>query len=58
MAIQEGAKAPKIELMDDVGNPFELSSLLGKSVVLFFYPKANTSGCTIEAAEFRDAAFR
>ena len=55
MAIKEGAKAPKIELMDDAGNPFELSSLMGKSVVLFFYPKANTSGCTIEAAEFRDA---
>ena len=55
MAIKEGAKAPKIELLDDAGNPFQLSTLKGKTVVLFFYPKADTPGCTKEACEFRDA---
>ena len=55
MAIEAGAKAPKIDLLDDAGNPFKLSALKGKTVVLFFYPKADTPGCTKEACEFRDA---
>ena len=50
----EGDAAPEIELADDGGNPFRLSSLKGKNVVLYFYPKANTSGCTKEACAFRD----
>jgi len=50
----EGDAAPEIELADDGGNPFRLSSLRGKNVVLYFYPKANTSGCTKEACAFRD----
>jgi len=41
-------------LPDQDGNPVSLSSFHGKTVVLFFYPKADTPGCTIEACEFRD----
>jgi len=50
----EGQPAPEIELADHAGQPFRLSSLRGKNVVLYFYPKANTSGCTKEACAFRD----
>jgi peroxiredoxin Q/BCP len=49
-----GAKAPDIKLPDDSGAPFQLSKLKGTDVVLFFYPKAGTPGCTAEACEFRD----
>ena len=41
-------------LPDQDGNPVSLSSFHGKAVVLFFYPKADTPGCTVEACEFRD----
>ena len=41
-------------LPDQDGNPVSLSDFHGKTVVLFFYPKADTPGCTIEACEFRD----
>jgi peroxiredoxin Q/BCP len=41
-------------LPDQDGNPVSLSSFHGQTVVLFFYPKADTPGCTIEACEFRD----
>jgi peroxiredoxin Q/BCP len=54
--LQEGQPAPDIHLNDDQGNPFVLSGLKGKTVILFFYPKADTPGCTIEACEFRDSA--
>ena len=54
MALTEGIKAPEIHLTDESGNPFSLSSLLGKSVALYFYPKAGTGGCTLESKEFRD----
>jgi thioredoxin-dependent peroxiredoxin len=49
-----GAKAPDIKLLDDSGAPFQLSKLKGTDVILFFYPKADTPGCTTEACEFRD----
>jgi len=52
--IQEGSQAPDFELQDDAASPVKLSSLKGKTVVLFFYPKADTPGCTTEACEFRD----
>jgi|SRR5579872_7420115 len=52
--LKEGDKAPDIELTTDAGEPFRLSSLKGKKVVLYFYPRADTPGCTIEACEFRD----
>ena len=47
-------KAPDFTLPDQNGEPVTLSSLKGKSIVLFFYPRANTPGCTIEACGFRD----
>lgn len=52
--LQEGDPAPPISLPTDSGAPFELSSLKGKNVVLYFYPKADTPGCTTESCAFRD----
>jgi peroxiredoxin Q/BCP len=54
--LKEGEKAPAIHLDTDAGEPFDLSSLKGKNVVLYFYPKADTPGCTKEACEFRDTS--
>lgn len=45
---------PAIETQDDAGRPFRFASLKGKRIVLFFYPKADTPGCTKEACGFRD----
>ncbi len=58
--LKEGDKAPDIRLQTEAGEPFKLSNLKGKRVVLYFYPKADTPGCTTEACEFRDdiAKFR
>lgn len=52
--LKEGDPAPDFELRADDGSTVKLSGLRGKRVILFFYPKADTSGCTIEACEFRD----
>jgi len=52
--LKEGDKAPDIRLANDAGEPFKLSDLKGKRVVLYFYPKADTPGCTTESCEFRD----
>jgi thioredoxin-dependent peroxiredoxin len=52
--LKEGDQAPDIRLETDSGEEFHLSSLRGKRVVLYFYPKADTPGCTTEACEFRD----
>jgi peroxiredoxin Q/BCP len=52
--LKEGDAAPDIRLQTDSGAEFRLSSLKGKRVVLYFYPKADTPGCTAEACEFRD----
>ena len=49
-----GDKAPDIALRTDAGEEFRLSEMKGKRVVLYFYPKADTPGCTAEACEFRD----
>ena len=54
--LKEGDSAPAISLETDTGEHFELSSLKGKNVVLYFYPKADTPGCTKEACEFRDTS--
>ena len=51
---QAGDAAPEIELLTDEGTPFKLSSLRGKDVILYFYPKADTPGCTTESCQFRD----
>jgi peroxiredoxin Q/BCP len=52
--LKVGDQAPDIELRTDLGEPFQLSHLRGKRVVLYFYPRADTPGCTTEACEFRD----
>ena len=52
--IKEGEVAPDFELPDQDGNPVRLSSLRGHKVVLYFYPKANTPGCTTQACGVRD----
>jgi peroxiredoxin Q/BCP len=53
--IAEGAKAPDFTLVTHDGTKLKLSSLRGKPVVLYFYPKDDTPGCTREACGFRDA---
>ena len=52
----EGEKAPNFTLEADDGRPVSLNEYLGKRVVLYFYPKDGTPGCTTEAVEFRDVA--
>jgi peroxiredoxin Q/BCP len=52
--VRVGDVAPAFTLPDDTGNYITLASLRGQRVVLYFYPKDDTSGCTIEACEFRD----
>ena len=54
MALETGGKAPEFSLPADDGTTVTLASLRGKNVVLYFYPKDDTSGCTKEACEFRD----
>jgi peroxiredoxin Q/BCP len=49
-----GDVAPEISLPDQTGKILTLTSLRGKTVVLYFYPKADTPGCTIESCSFRD----
>jgi peroxiredoxin Q/BCP len=53
--VEEGAPAPDFELQTDEGETVRLSALRGKPVVLYFYPRDDTPGCTTEACEFRDA---
>jgi peroxiredoxin Q/BCP len=50
--LEIGTKAPAFTLPDKDGNPISLSDFLGKKVVLYFYPKDNTSGCTKQACAF------
>ena len=54
MALEPGDKAPDFTLPDQHGNPVSLSGLRGKTVVLYFYPKADTPGCTTQACGIRD----
>lgn len=53
--LEVGAKAPDFSLPDQDGSTVTLKSLKGKQVVLYFYPKDDTSGCTKEACDFRDS---
>ncbi len=49
-----GDHAPEFEILTDTGEPLNLTALRGKQVVLYFYPKADTPGCTKQACNFRD----
>jgi peroxiredoxin Q/BCP len=53
--VEEGKPAPDFELPSDAGETVKLSSLRGKPVVLYFYPKDDTPGCTKQACAIRDA---
>ncbi len=52
--LKAGDKAPDFELLSDGDETVRLSDLRGQKVILYFYPKDDTSGCTTEACEFRD----
>src|SRR5699024_1562598 len=53
--LEVGDTAPAFSLQDDAGNTVSLSDYAGKRVVVYFYTRANTPGCTTEACDFRDA---
>mgnify|MGYP000847073862 CR=1 FL=1 len=53
--LKDGDKAPDFKLKDKDGNTVSLSDFYGKKVVLYFYPKDNTSGCTRQALAFKEA---
>jgi len=55
MSLKVGSRAPAFSLPSDDGETVSLSALKGKPVVLYFYPKDDTPGCTVEACEFRDS---
>lgn len=55
MVLTAGEKAPEFELMDNEGNSHKLSDYQGQTIVVYFYPRDNTPGCTKEACSFRDA---
>ena len=55
MPLEPGDKAPDFTLLDQDGNKVKLSSFKGRKVLVYFYPKDDTPGCTKEACEFRDA---
>jgi peroxiredoxin Q/BCP len=52
--LKVGDKAPSVELLDQNGKKFKLSSLKGRRVMLYFYPKADTPGCTAQSCGLRD----
>lgn len=54
--IEVGKKAPAFTLESSDGGKVKLSDFAGKPVVVYFYPRDNTPGCTVEAQDFRDAA--
>jgi thioredoxin-dependent peroxiredoxin len=53
--LKAGDQAPSFDTVDDSGNAVKLADLKGKRVVLYFYPKDNTPGCTQQACAFRDS---
>lgn len=53
--LEIGDVAPSFTLSDDQGNSVSLSDFAGKRVLVYFYPRANTPGCTKEACDFRDS---
>ncbi|PZO46505.1 MAG: peroxiredoxin [Phormidesmis priestleyi] len=55
MALSEGITAPNFTAKDDSGNTVSLANFEGKTVVIYFYPKDDTPGCTKQACSFRDS---
>ncbi len=53
---QEGSAAPKVKLLDQDGDTVALSSFKGRKVLIYFYPKADTPGCTTQSCALRDIA--
>ena len=53
--LNEGDKAPDFSLISDSGETVSLGDFAGRRVVVYFYPRANTPGCTKEACDFRDS---
>ena len=54
--LNEGDKAPLFKVPTDTGEEFDLAAHQSEKIVLYFYPRADTPGCTIESCEFRDTA--
>ncbi len=54
MELQVGDQAPQFESVDQQGNPIKLADFKGQKVVLYFYPRDNTKGCTAQACNLRD----
>jgi len=54
MTVEIGKKAPKFKLISDEGQQVDLADFAGKKVVLYFYPRDSTPGCTREACDFKD----
>ena len=52
--LKQGAKAPKIELLDQNGKPWSLAAQGKKKILVYFYPKADTPGCTTQSCALRD----
>lgn len=52
--LKENTKAPDFTLLDNHNNKVSISDYIGKNIILYFYPKDNTTGCTKEACDFRD----
>lgn len=52
--MKQGAKAPKIELLDQNGKPWSLAAQGKKKILVYFYPKADTPGCTTQSCALRD----
>ena len=55
-ALEVGDPAPEIKLETDTGEMFDLAAHRGERIILYFYPRADTPGCTVEACEFRDSS--
>src|SRR5882757_2038305 len=53
--LKEGDKAPEFKVLTDAGEEFDLADHKDEKIVLYFYPRADTPGCTIESCEFRDS---
>jgi peroxiredoxin Q/BCP len=53
--LKEGDSAPLFKVLTDTGEEFDLAKHQAEKIVLYFYPRADTPGCTIESCEFRDA---